>query len=123
MADLAEIIDNIKRKVGDELRAWDVQHWSIAAQRQAIELSGRTVSTKSQSEVWREARLERNLMTDEEMDAIAEAAQQRRQNVEAAERMLARNGYERAMILFHGSQLAQQRTREDVLRLVERIRR
>ena len=55
MANLTErITENIKRKVGDELRAWDVQTWSIAAQRQAIELSGRQVSTKTQSEVWRE---------------------------------------------------------------------
>ena len=90
MADIAErIIENIKRKVGDELRAWDVQTWSIAAQRQAIELSGRQVSTKTQSEVWREYDEWKNMMSMEARAAMIDEIVRQRESIEAGAKVAA----------------------------------
>ena len=90
MADLAQqITENIKRKVGHELRAWDVQTWSIAAQRQAIELSGRTVSTKTQSEVWREYDEWKNMMSTEARAAMIDQIVRQRECIEAGAKVAA----------------------------------
>ena len=73
--------------------------------------------------LWRLWREERNLMSDEAFDAECEAAAKRRGNIEAAEKLLRRDGYKEAVNLFRGAELSRQRTREDVLRIVERLKR
>lgn len=72
------------------------------------------------AKLWRE---ERNLMSNEAYDALIEEAATRRQNIEAAEKLLRRDGYKEAVNLFRGAELSRQRTREDVVRIVERLKR
>ena len=73
--------------------------------------------------LWRMWREEANLMSDEDFDAECEAAAKRRGNIEAAEKLLRRDGYKEAVNLFRGAELSRQRTREDVVRIVERLKR
>ena len=81
--------------------------------------STRPTSMVELQKLWRE---ERNLMSNEAYDALIEEAATRRQNIEAAEKLLQRNGYQEAVNLFRGAELSRQRTREDVVRIVERLK-
>ena len=82
--------------------------------------STRPTSMVELAKLWRE---ERNLMSNEAFDAQCEAAAKRRENIEAAEKLLRRDGYREAVNLFRGAELSRQRTREDVVRIVERLKR
>jgi hypothetical protein len=119
----SDISDHIQRRATSELQSYDVQGLSITAQRQLILLSGREISTRKMADVWREAQEERNCMSVEESGRRAEEAGQRRENCEAGEKLTRYNGYQQAVNVFHGAKLAQQKTAEDVRRLVERLKR
>ena len=82
--------------------------------------STRPTSMVELAKLWRE---EANLMSNEAYDALIEAAAKRRENIEAAEKLLKRDGYREAVNLFRGAELSRQRTRDDVVKIVERLKR
>ena len=123
MASEADILENIARRVRERLQGEGLRSWPVSLQRQAMDLAGMPVSTRRMVDVWREDREEKNCMSDEAHDAFCRAVQKRREAVEAGAKMIERDMHREAVNLFRGAELSRQRTREDVRRLVERLRR
>jgi len=123
MASEQSILDNIARRVRERLQGEGLRNWPVSLQRQAMDLTGMPVTTRRMVDVWREDREEKNCMSDEDHDAFCQAVRKRREAVEAGAKMIERDMYKETVNLFRGAELSRQRTREDVKRLVERLKR
>ena len=123
MASEQNILDNIARRVRDRLQGEGLRNWPVSLQRQAMDLAGMPVSTRRMVDVWREDREEKNCMSDEDYDKFCQAVRKRRETVEAGAKMIERDMYRETVNLYRGAELSRQRTREDVKRLVERLKR
>lgn len=82
-----DIVSAVAKRFGDFTRSYEMQTLPPHVQRQAIELSGRTVSTKPQSQVWREWEEERNMMSMEARAAEIDAIVRRRESVEVGAKL------------------------------------